>query len=110
MQECLTAKNKKTNIETFTDYRPHFVEQTSILTQFACENCLKSDNAKAALNGSVTHIHKCGTSECPNWTAPNGPNCDCDQCKECNILKYCRSDPFELVKKLCCHPDQNHLN
>ena len=36
----LLSHGKTTNIRTFTKYRPHYIYQTGVLTQFACDVCV----------------------------------------------------------------------
>ena len=105
IDEHLTGTKWNICINTFTKYRPHYIEQTGVLTQFACDGCTEFDFAQAGLRAGQKRVHKCGTLACPNWRAPMGNQCHCDGCTKCTIFKYSKCCSSELLKTLCCESE-----
>ena len=102
IEQYLLNKGKKANIKVFKECRPNFVQQTGILTQFACDKCTDYDFAKAGLKTVTKYIHNCNTKQCRNYRYPMGNQCTCDRCNECLITKYGNMDIYALLKELCC--------
>ena len=102
IEEHLLTQGKTANLNVFKKYRPNYVEQTGVLTQFACDNCTEFDSAKIGLDSASKYIHDCRTKQCRNYVEYMGDKCTCNKCKECLIINYGNMDAYSLLKELCC--------
>ena len=102
IEEYLYSQGKKTNLTTFNDYRPYYVQQTGLLTQFACDTCSEWEFAKTGLTSKYIHIHHCGTRLCPSYLRSVGQYCTCVNCEECHMTRYSKLTGYALVQELCC--------
>ena len=82
-----TKRSGKICIKTFTSYRPNFVQQTGVLTQFACDNCVEKDFVQTGLDSNTKYIHDCRSKQCRNYRYPMGDYCTCENCNNCMIIK-----------------------
>ena len=102
IEEYLIAHGKKINITTFKEHKLNYVEQTGILTQFACDNCTEFGFVKAGLIANIKYVHDCGSESCWNYTQSMGDVCNCDDCAGCLLAKYANLSSYELLDELCC--------
>ena len=97
----LYGRKGKICCNTFKEYRPNFVEQTGVLTQFACDNCTEFNYVNTGLRVNTKYIHDCQTTQCRNYQYPMGDHCTCTNCRKCMIIKYGNMSSHQLLRELC---------
>ena len=94
----------------FTKFKPNHIQKKGYLSQFACEDCITFGFEHSAVMKTLQESHYCGDhTRCPNWVAPMGPQCSCDDCSSCVIPKL-QELPLEfLLHQLYCDDDRDSV-
>ena len=78
----------KLRIDTFRRYKPHHISKTGVLTQFACDTCIKFDYLHCGLKSGSKNVHKCGTKLCSNYDPIMGDVCNCMFANSVKYINY----------------------